>query len=109
MSVMNHLRAQREAAGGGRLISGGRRRGGQAAADVCGNEDAPEAGGRAGAAGAARVRGRGGGYMSMMKFSQNHHWKDGQSARSSFCSPVPHIDSTMSVSKAISSGTAMPQ
>jgi len=49
--------------------------------------------------------------MSMMnqtstaKLSQNHSWKSVHCARFTFSSPVPHIDSTMSVSNAISMGT----
>ena len=50
-------------------------------------------------------------HMSIMKLNQNHSWNEVQFARG-VRTPVNlswHIDSTMSVSKAISSGTEMPQ
>ena len=48
-------------------------------------------------------------HMSMHALSQNQKRNPEQLIRSSASAPRPHIDSTMSCSKAISSGTAMPQ
>jgi hypothetical protein len=48
-------------------------------------------------------------HKSTRKLSQNHWRYEGQSSRSKRSSPTPHMALTMSTSKAISNGTAMPQ